>query len=418
MTLFQIISILICLAALFSYINFRYLKLPTVIGLMLIAMLASLTLLLLGPLTQGVEEQVHTLISTIDFNATLLHGMLSLLLFAGALHVNLEDLAKQRWVISILATAGVLSATFFVGYMAYWTFSFLGLDIPLIYCLLFGALIAPTDPIAVLGILAKAGASKTLETKIIGESLFNDGVSVVVFLVLLGIATGEGDTSTLSIAGLFAQEVIGGTLYGLALGGLAYWMLKQVDDYTVEVLITLALTTGGYALAEALHLSAPIAIVVMGLLIGNHGRVFAMSDKSREHLDNFWKLVDEILNAVLFVLIGMEVMVLAFQQEYLLAGLLMIPIALFARLVAVGSCIGVMRNYRKFSPMAVSIMTWGGLRGGISVALALSLPAGEVRDALVTITYIVVAFSIIIQGLTVGPLVKFAAQRHSKKGDS
>jgi CPA1 family monovalent cation:H+ antiporter len=357
---------------------------------------------------QGVEELAADLLVTVDFDETLLHGMLSFLLFAGALHVNLADLAKQRWVIAVLATAGVLSSTFMIGFMAQWGFGVLGLSIPLVYCLLFGALISPTDPIAVLGILTKAGAPKTLETKITGESLFNDGVAVVVFLVLLGIATGERDASVLSIVTLFAQEAIGGVLYGLAIGALAYWMLKQVDDYSVEVLITLALTTGGYALAETLHLSAPIAIVVAGLLIGNHDRAFAMSDKTREHLDSFWELVDEILNAVLFVLIGMEVLVLAYKETYVLAGLMVIPMALFARVIAVGIPIGVMRKYREFSPMAVTILTWGGLRGGISVALALSLPAGEIRDALVTITYVVVAFSIIVQGLTIGPLVEWS----------
>ena len=411
MKLFHILAILISLSAVFSYINYRYLKLPTAIGLMLIAMLASLALLLLGPLTQGVEDLAADLLVTVDFDETLLHGMLSFLLFAGALHVNLEDLAKQRWVIAVLATAGVLSSTFMIGFMAQWGFGVLGLSIPLVYCLLFGALISPTDPIAVLGILTKAGAPKTLETKITGESLFNDGVAVVVFLVLLGIATGEGDASALSVMTLFAQEAIGGVIYGLAIGALAYWMIKQVDNYTVEVLITLALTTGGYALAEALHLSAPIAIVVAGLLIGNHGRAFAMSDKTREHLDNFWELVDEILNAVLFVLIGMEVLVLAYRETYLLAGLMVIPMALIARVIAVGIPIGIMRKYREFSPMAVTILTWGGLRGGISVALALSLPAGEIRDALVTVTYVVVAFSIIVQGLTIGPLVKWAKEK-------
>lgn len=411
MKLFHILAILISLSAVFSYINYRYLKLPTAIGLMLIAMLASLALLLLGPLTQGVEDLAADLLVTVDFDETLLHGMLSFLLFAGALHVNLADLAKQRWVIAVLATAGVLSSTFMIGFMAQWGFGVLGLSIPLVYCLLFGALISPTDPIAVLGILTKAGAPKTLETKITGESLFNDGVAVVVFLVLLGIATGEGDASALSVMTLFAQEAIGGVIYGLAIGALAYWMIKQVDNYTVEVLITLALTTGGYALAEALHLSAPIAIVVAGLLMGNHGRAFAMSDKTREHLDNFWELVDEILNAVLFVLIGMEVLVLAYRETYLLAGLMVIPMALIARVIAVGIPIGIMRKYREFSPMAVTILTWGGLRGGISVALALSLPAGEIRDALVTVTYVVVAFSIIVQGLTIGPLVKWAKEK-------
>ena len=411
MKLIHILSILISLSAVFSYINYRFFKLPTAIGLMLIAMLASLSLLLLGPFSLGLREQVAVLLASVDFDETLLHGMLSLLLFAGALHVNLADLSKQRWVIAVLATAGVLSATFIIGYMSYWVFSLLGIEIPLIYCLLFGALISPTDPIAVLGILKQAGAAKSLETKITGESLFNDGVAVVVFLVLLSIAMGEGDTSVLSVTGLFVQEVFGGVIFGFAIGGLAYWMLQQVDDYTVEVLITLALTMGGYALAEVLHISAPIAIVVAGLLIGNHGRQFAMTEKTREHLDNFWELVDEILNAVLFVLIGMEVLILDYQQDYLLAGFILIPLILLARLFAVGLPVSVMRRYREFSPMAVTIMTWGGLRGGISVALALSLPASEVRDLLLMVTYIVVAFSIIVQGLTIGKLVRYAKNR-------
>lgn len=408
MKLFHILAILISLSALFSYLNYRYLKLPTAIGLMLIALLASLALLFLGPLATDVEAYAAVLLRTVDFDETLLHGMLSFLLFAGALHVDLADLAKQRWVIATLATASVLGATFIIGYLAYWIFALLDLDIPFIYCLLFGALISPTDPIAVLGILKSAAAPKTLETKITGESLFNDGVAVVVFLVLLGVATGGDELSAASVAGLFIQEAVGGVLYGLGIGTLAYWMLKRVDDYSVEVLITLALTTGGYALAEVLHLSAPIAIVVAGLLIGNHGRSFAMSDKTREHLDTFWELVDEILNAVLFVLIGMEVLVLAVRQEYLLAGLLAIPITLLARLVSVGVPVGIMRRYRSFSPMVVTILTWGGLRGGISVALALSLPQGPVRDTLVTVTYMVVAFSILVQGLTIGPLVRRA----------
>ena len=232
------------------------------------------------------------------------------------------------------------------------------------------------------------------------------GIVLVVFLVLLGIATGGAEVSPASVAALFIQEAVGGVLYGLAIGTLAYWMLKQVDDYSVEVLITLALTTGGYALAEVLHLSAPIAIVVAGLLIGNHGRSFAMSDKTRGHLDAFWELVDEILNAVLFVLIGMEVLSLAYREEYLYAGMLAIPIALFARFVSVGIPIAILQQFREFSPRVVTLLTWGGLRGGVSVALALSLPAGEVRDAIVTITYVVVAFSILVQGLSIGPLVR------------
>jgi CPA1 family monovalent cation:H+ antiporter len=406
MKLIHVLGMLIPLAAVFSYLNYRYLKLPTAIGLMLIALLSSLALLFLRPFVGGIEDQIATLLATVDFDETLLHGMLSFLLFAGALHVNLADLASQRWVITILATASVLGATFMIGFLSYWMFGALGLDMPLIWCLLFGALIAPTDPIAVLGILESAQAPKSLESKITGESLFNDGVAVVIFLVILGIATGGEEASAGSVARLFVQEALGGVLYGLAIGALAYWMLKRVDDYSVEVLITLALTTGGYTLAELLHVSAPIAIVVAGLLIGNHGRSLAMSAKTREHLDTFWELIDEILNAVLFVLIGMEVLVLTYRGEYLLAGLAAIPIALLARLVSVGLPIGVMRRFRSFSPGVVSILTWGGLRGGISVALALSVPPGPVRDTLVTVTYIVVAFSILVQGLTVGPLVR------------
>jgi CPA1 family monovalent cation:H+ antiporter len=309
-------------------------------------------------------------------------------------------------VIATLATVGVVSATAITGLLAWWLFALVGLELPLIWCLVFGALIAPTDPIAVLGILKSAGAPKTLETKITGESLFNDGVAVVVFLLLAGIATGGTEATVGGALWLFLQEAVGGTLFGLAVGALAYWMLKSVDNYQVEVLITLALTTGGYALAELLHLSAPIAIVVAGLLIGNQGRLLAMSDKTREHLDTFWELVDEILNAVLFVLIGLEVLVLTVSTEYLTAGLLAIPLVLFARFVSVGLPVGVMRRYRSFSPKVVQLLTWGGLRGGISVALALSLPVGETRDALVSITYAVVVFSILVQGLTIGPLVR------------
>ena len=406
MNLFHILAILISLSAVFSFLNHRYLRLPTAIGLMLIALLASLGLVLLGPHAHGLEAYIEQMLQAVEFDETLLHGMLSFLLFAGALHVNLADLAKQRWVIATLATASVLGATFIIGYLAYWSFALLGLDIPLIYCLLFGSLISPTDPIAVLGILRSAGATKTLETKITGESLFNDGVAVVMFLVLLGIATGGQEVSAGAIVWLFLHEAVGGAVYGLAIGALAYWMLRQVDNYSVEVLITLALTTGGYALAEALHLSAPIAIVVAGLLIGNHGRSLAMSERTREHLDTFWELVDEILNAVLFVLIGMEVLLLAYREEYLYAGMLAIPIALFARFVSVGIPIAILQQFREFSPRVVTLLTWGGLRGGVSVALALSLPAGEVRDAIVTITYVVVAFSILVQGLSIGPLVR------------
>lgn len=411
MTLFQILAILVSLAAAFSYLNHRFLRLPTTIGVMLIALLMSLALIVSGASGAEFEAEVKAMLRDIDFEQTLLHGMLSFLLFAGALHVNLGDLAQQRWVIATLASLGVLGATLIIGVLSWWLFGLLGLGLPFIYCLVFGALISPTDPIAVLGVLKSAGASKSLETKITGESLFNDGIAVVLFLVLAGIAFGGEDLDAGQMLWLFVQESVGGAVFGLASGALAFWMLRSVDNYQVEVLITLALTTGGYALAESWHLSAPIAIVVAGLLVGNHGRLLAMSEKTREHLDTFWELVDEVLNAVLFVLIGLEVLILAFRDEYLLAGLLVIPVVLLARLVSVGLPIGLMRRYRSFSPGVVKILTWGGLRGGISVALALSLPTGPVRDTLVAVTYIVVVFSILVQGLSIGRLVRAYAQK-------
>ncbi|RLA44965.1 MAG: sodium:proton antiporter [Gammaproteobacteria bacterium] len=406
MRLFDIIAILISLSAVFSWVNYRFLKLPTAIGLMLIALVMSLVLHLPLSFFDGLKDQAAGMLSQIDFDETLLHGMLSFLLFAGALHVNLNDLAKQRWVIGILATFGVVGATFIIGGGAYYLFGWLGLDVPFIYCLLFGALISPTDPIAVLGILKSVGAPKTLETKIVGESLFNDGVAVVVFLVLADIATGDVEITMSSVITLFLQEAIGGLIFGLAAGSLAFYMLKRVDNYQVEVLITLALVTGGYAVAEHFHLSAPIAIVVAGLLIGNHGRRSAMSEQTTEHLDTFWELVDEMLNAVLFVLIGLELLVISLRGDYLLAGVLAIPMILVVRLLSVGLPITVMRRFREFSPGVVTILTWAGLRGGISVALALSLPSGETRDLLVTATYVVVVFSIVVQGLSLGPVVR------------
>jgi len=406
MSLIDVIAIVISLAAIFSYLNHITLKLPNTIGVMLIALIGSLILLALGQVFDGINRHALTLLNSIDFNRTLMDGMLSFLLFAGALHVNLNDLEKQKWVIATLASGGVIASTFIIGGLSWLLFGLLDIDISLGYCLLFGALISPTDPIAVLGILKKAGVPKSLETKITGESLFNDGVGVVVFLVLLGIVTAGNEATVSSIGTLFVAEVIGGGLLGLVLGGLAYTMLRRVDNYQVEVLITLALVMGGYTLAGALHWSGPIVMVVAGLLIGNHGRRLAMSDRTREHLDTFWELVDEILNAVLFVLIGMEVLVLSFELSSWLAAVLIIPLVLLSRLVCVGIPVSIMRTRRTFSPNAVKIMTWGGLRGGISVALALSLPLGAERDILLVVTYAVVIFSIVVQGLTINRLVK------------
>lgn len=400
-------AILITLSALFSYVNHRFIGLPTTIGVMLIALLLSLLLILIGELGITQFEQVaERALLGVDFDETLMQGMLSFLLFAGALHVNLSDLRQQKWLITLLATIGVMLSTIIVGLLAWLVLDWLGIGIPLIYCLLFGALISPTDPIAVMATLKSVGIAKSIETKIAGESLFNDGVGVVIFLVIAGLAMNPDQVSFGSAALLFFREAVGGIVFGLGLGYAGYFLLRSVDNYQVEVLITLALVMGGYALALAFHLSGPIAIVVAGLLIGNRGRVLAMSDQTREHLDTFWELVDEVLNAVLFVLIGLEVLILQFTQEYLIAGLLMIPLVLLARTVSVALPVSLLKLTREFSPHIIKILVWGGIRGGISVALALSLPPSPMRDVIVAMTYIVVVFSIIVQGLTIGRLAK------------
>jgi len=408
MSLFDLVAILLTLAALFSYINHKWIKLPTTIGVMLIALVMSLVIIIGGWF--GIIEKHYAAhaIGHIDFNLTLLHGMLSFLLFAGALHVNINDLASQKRIIGLLATAGVVASTFLVAGATYALTHMLGMNLSFLYCLLFGALISPTDPIAVIGIMKRADAPKSLETKIAGESLLNDGVGVVVFVVVLGLVTGEHPLSATGIAWLFIEEAIGGVIYGLAIGAVAYWMLKQIDNYQVEVLITLALVTGGYALADALHVSGPIAIVVAGLLIGNHGRSWAMSETTQRHLDTFWELIDEVLNAVLFLLIGLEILVLDFESHTFLASLLLIPAVLIARLISVSLPVQLLRRRREFSPGAIRILTWGGLRGGISVALALSIPEGPERDTILAITYAVVVFSILVQGLTIGKLIESA----------
>lgn len=407
MALLNSAAILMTLAALFAYLNHRFIRLPTSIGIMLIALCFSLLLLVVGKFGWiDTRPYADWLAHDIDFHSTLMHGMLSFLLFAGALHVNLNDLERQKWIIGLLASLGVVLSTCIIGGVSYLVFSAIGLNMPIVYCLLFGALISPTDPIAVMGILKSSSAPRSLHTKIAGESLFNDGVGVVVFLILLGVASGGEQLSLSRITLLFAQEAVGGAVFGLVIGAVTYHFLKQVNNYQVEIMLTLALVMGGYALANTLHFSGAIAMVVAGLMIGNHGRVLAMSEQTREHLDAFWELLDEILNAVLFVLLGMEVMVLAFRIEHVLAALAIIPLVLFARFVSVGLPVTLLKRFRSFTPNVVRIMTWGGLRGGISVALALSLPAGAQREVILAITYAVVLFSILVQGLSVGPLLR------------
>jgi CPA1 family monovalent cation:H+ antiporter len=404
--LFTLFSILTALAAVFSWINIRYIRLPTTIGLMIIALVFSIGLITIGRLGWGPHELLASVLEAVDFDEALLHGMLGAMLFAGALHVDLNDLSEQGGIISLLASVGLLLSTFIVGGLTFFLFQQIGFEIPFRYCLLFGALISPTDPIAVLGILKHVGVPKSLEIKIAGEALFNDGVAVVLFLVLLSLVTGEHEPTAAGVFRLLGEEVLGGITFGLVIGWVSYRMLKSIDHYHIEILITLAIVTAGYSAAQEIHTSGPLAMVVAGLLIGNHGRRLAMSKQTRERLDDFWELVDELLNALLFMLIGLEILVLPFDWRYAIAGALAIPVVIGARWVSVGLHIAGLRGRRSFSPHAAKILTWGGIRGGISVALALSLPPSAERDLLVTTTYVIVAFSIIVQGLSLGPLVR------------
>jgi CPA1 family monovalent cation:H+ antiporter len=419
MQIFNIIAILLTLAAAFGYLNHRFIRLPVTIGTMLIAMVLSLSIVAIGYLTHhatGIEAQWLTLVRSIDFDKTLLTGMLGFLLFAGALEIELEDLLPRKWDVLLLATVGTALSTLLIGAAVYGIAAWVGLQLSFLSCLLFGALISPTDPIAVLGILRAAGVPKGLESLISGESLFNDGVGVVIFITLLGMASGSGDTSAGHAVLLLFREFGGGVLFGLILGWAAFLLLRSIDNYHVEVLITLALVTGGYALAASLHISGPITMVIAGLLIGNHGRRLAMSERTRTHLNTFWELVDQVLNSLLFVLIGLEVLIVTISTSLVLAGLLAVAAALAARFVSIGIPLALLRRKAEYGKSALTILTWGGLRGGIAVALALTLPRGTERDAIVAMTYIVVVFSIVVQGLTVRRIAAGPGITHDVRG--
>ncbi|HTJ08197.1 MAG TPA: sodium:proton antiporter [Candidatus Binataceae bacterium] len=412
MNFFQIATVLITLSALFSYLNFQYIRMPAKIGVMAISLAISLALLgggLLG--IPGARHQAAHILNGLDFNQVLLHGMLAFMLFAGAQSLNLNDLKHEKAPVVLLATVSVVVSTLVVGLATYLLLQLIGIHATLLNALLFGALVSPTDPIAVIGIMKTARAPKSLETQIAGESLFNDGIGVVVFLVILELAGGDVAVSPLHVVTLFFEEAAGGALFGLATGYVVYQMLKRIDNYEVEILLTLALAMGSYALAEMLPISPPIAVVAAGLLIGNQGHAFAMSAETREHLDNFWELLDETLNAVLFVLIGLEVLVIPLRWSYIAAGLLAISITLLARWISVAGVVAIVRLSRPMVPGTISILTWGGLRGGISVALALSLPSSPDRNIIIAMTYATVIFSIIVQGLTVGKVTAYFVQK-------
>ncbi|WP_055447724.1 cation:proton antiporter [Lacinutrix mariniflava] len=408
MDYFVITSVLVLMAAVFGYLNVRFLKMPNTIGLMLITIVFTFAVFVLSYFDDTLLNAERFIITQIDFKTVLLDIMLSFLLFAGALHTNFEQLKVQRWPVLVFATFGVLISTFLVGLIMFYALPIVGLHVDFIYCLLFGSLISPTDPIAVLGILKKAGAPKRLETKIVGESLFNDGVGVVIFLTIYKIASlGIENVSALEVVELFGLEVIGGIALGLVLGWITYKLMKSIDDYDIEVIITLAAVMAGTVLAQKLHISAPLAMVTAGLVVGNDTvRENAMSETTETYVDKFWELIDILLNTILFVLIGMEMLVLTFKMEYLMAGLIAIPLVLVCRYLSLLVPIKFFEKKLNFVPKTNLIMTWGGLRGGISIALALGLTQAMERDLFLVITYVVVVFSIVFQGLTVGKLIK------------
>ena len=405
---FFIITILVVLSAVFGYINVRFLKLPNSIGLMLITIVFTFGVFALSYFDSTLLDAERFIIKQIDFKSVLLDVMLSFLLFAGALHTNFEQLKVQRWPVLVFSTFGVLVSTFLVGASVFLILQLIGLDINFIYCLLFGALISPTDPIAVLGILKKAGVPKKLEAKIVGESLFNDGVGVVIFLTIFQIALlGTGELEAFDVFKLFGKEVFGGILLGGVLGWVTYRLMKSINDYDIEVIITLAAVMGGTVIAHKWHLSAPLAMVTAGLVVGNDTvRGTAMSEITESYVDKFWELIDILLNTILFVLIGMEILVLTFKTEYILAGIIAVPVVLLCRYLSLLLPISLFKKKLDFVPKTNLIMTWGGLRGGISIALALGLTEAMQRDLFLVITYVVVVFSILVQGLTVGKLVK------------
>tara|TARA_B100000378_G_scaffold265355_1_gene249803 strand:- start:55 stop:1305 length:1251 start_codon:yes stop_codon:yes gene_type:complete len=412
MSIFSIGAILVGLSALFGFINHRFLHLPHTIGLVVIALLASLSIIGLNLIVPSAQigQRVTDVLRQIDFNETLMHGMLSFLMFAGALHADFSAIKTSRLTIGVMAVFGTLISTFVIGASMWFLLGFFEFKFPFVWALVFGALISPTDPVAVLSLFKTVEVPDTLQAKMTGESLFNDGVGVVLFTVVLAIALADeghgGNIGPTEVIKLFFTEVAGGALLGLVAGYIGYRAMYGIDESSLEVLITLALVMVTYSLALSLHMSGPIAMVVAGLFIGNSGVKYAMSEKTRDYVLTFWTLIDEILNSVLFLLIGFEVLVVAESIENLWFALLAIPVTLFARTFSVTIPITILSHWETFTKGAVPILIWGGLRGGIAVALALSLPDIKYKFAILTITYGVVLFSIIVQGLTVKPLIK------------
>ena len=406
----DLIALTILLAAGFGYLNHRILKWPAAIGIMVLALGFSLLLLLARSLGLSLGANLARMISAVDFREVLLNFLLSFLLFAGAIHIDGKKLAKEKLPVTVLALFGTLIAAVLVGVLIWMACGWLQHPVPLIFCLIFGTVISPTDPVAVLSILREARIPASLQLKISGESLFNDGVGVVLFVTMTEIAR-SGNFSTLAFGELFVREAGGGLAFGAILGYAGFMLLRSVDDYKIEVLITLAIVTGGYWLAGHLHISGPLAMVVAGLITGNKTRREGLSDSSWDYLGKFWELIDEILNAVLFMLVGLELLVLKIEPVTLWIGLIAIPVMLLSRWVSVALPVWLLKRKITFEPHVTAILTWGGLKGGLSIALALSLNQSMNRDFFVVITYIIVVFSILVQGLTIGRFTRYLLKK-------
>lgn len=414
MSLFHAVSVVLGLVALFGYLNARFIRLPDPIGITALALAVSLVIAIGGFVDPAITQWAQTAIDRLDFTAVVFHGMLGLLLFASSLHIDWSDIASEKWAITALASIGVIASSLLVGIAFHHVLALGGIALPFWTCVLFGALISPTDPIAVMSVVRKLGLSRKLEIRIAGESLFNDGTGVVLFVTLLAIVTGQSEPTLAGVASLLVVQIVGGFAVGLALGFLGFFLLRGIDSYAVEILITLAMATGGYAVADLVHASAPIAVVIMGLVVGNQGKAHAMSARTRARLFEFWEVVDDLLNLLLFGLIGLNVIALLPRIADIAPALYAIPIVLFARWISVGIPLISLRRLLHASRNEIRIMTWGGLRGGISVALALALPNIQGRDIILAATYAVVLFSILVQALTLAPLVRWLRARSAR----
>lgn len=418
MSQYEIVTFIVCITAGIAYLNNKFIRLSPTIGIMALSLGFSILAIAVHGFFPTLSQSLTKVIGSIDFEKLLMKGMLGFLLFAGAIHIDAKNLKAERLPIISLATVGVFISMFIVGTLLYYLFQAFDIQIGYIYCLLFASLISPTDPIAVLAILKKSKLPKSLELKIAGESLFNDGVAVVVFLTILQVAqTGIENLTVTDISLLFLQEAIGGILYGAVIGYVSYLALKSIDKYEVEVMITIATVMGGYMLADFIHVSGPLAMVVAGLVIGNKTRQAGVSDITMDYLEKFWELIDEMLNALLFMLIGFEMLVIEFDQKIIIIGIIAIGLVLLARFIAVALPVTILRRWITFEKNAIAILTWGGLRGGLSVALALSVPKEMYRDQFVSITYIIVIFSILFQGLTIGKLYRKLDSRSKRRAN-